>query len=57
MIILQSFLDLCLILAKEDVKPLQLSSKTKVGLAQGAFVMPKSQIDNNETCYALIGAS
>ncbi|RZG77012.1 type VI secretion system baseplate subunit TssG [Acinetobacter sp. WCHAc060025] len=49
--------DLRLILAKEEVQPLQLSSKTQVGLAQGAFVMPKLQSDNDETCYSLIGVS
>ncbi|WP_089606296.1 type VI secretion system baseplate subunit TssG [Acinetobacter piscicola] len=50
-------IDLRLILAKEDVQPLQLSSTSHIGLAQGAFVMPKKQIDNHETCYALIGVS
>jgi type VI secretion system protein ImpH len=49
--------DLRLVLAKEEVQPLQLSSTAQVGLAQGAFVMPKMQSDNDETCYALIGAS
>lgn len=50
-------IDLRLVLAKEDVQPLQLSSTSRIGLAQGAFVMPKMQIDNRETCYALIGVS
>ncbi|MEG0482078.1 MAG: type VI secretion system baseplate subunit TssG [Acinetobacter sp.] len=50
-------IDLRLILAKEDVQPLQLNSKSCIGLAQGAFVMPKTQLDNHETCYALIGVS
>lgn len=50
-------IDLRLVLAKEDVQPLQLSSTSRIGLAQGAFVMPKMQMDNHETCYALIGAS
>ena len=49
--------DLRLVLAKEEVQPLQLSSTTQIGLAQGAFVMPKTQSDNDETCYALIGVS
>jgi len=51
------FVDLRLVLAKEEVQPLQLSSTTQIGLAQGAFVMPKTQSDNDETCYALIGVS
>lgn len=46
--------DLRLILAKEDVHPMQLSSKHQVGLAQAAFLMPKQVKDNKETCYALI---
>ena len=50
-------IDLRLVLAKQDVQPLQLSSTSCIGLAQGAFVMPKMQMDNQETCYALIGMS
>ena len=46
--------DLRLILAKEEVKPMRLSSKDFVGLAQGAFLMPQHVLDNKETCYALI---
>lgn len=49
--------DLRLILAKEDVQPVQLSSSGNIGLAEGAFIMPKAKNDNNETCYALIGVS
>ncbi|RKG36880.1 type VI secretion system baseplate subunit TssG [Acinetobacter rongchengensis] len=50
-------IDLRLILAKEDIQALQLSSTNRIGLARGAFVMPKLQMDNDETCYALIGVS
>ncbi|TCM66575.1 type VI secretion system protein ImpH [Acinetobacter calcoaceticus] len=46
--------DLRLILAKEEVKPVRLSANDQVGLAQGAFLMPKQIIDNHETCYGLI---
>lgn len=46
--------DLRLILVKEDVHPIQLSSTYQVGLAQAAFLMPKQVKDNKETCYALI---
>lgn len=47
--------DLRLVLAKEDIQAIQLSSTTSIGLAQGAFLLPRAALDNNETCYALIG--
>ena len=49
--------DLRLILAKEDVKPLSLSSNTYIGLSRGAFLMPESKEDSYETHYALLGAA
>lgn len=49
--------DLRLILAKEEVKPLCLSSITAMGLGQAAFLMPQAVENNHETCYALLGAA
>nr|WP_174506479.1 type VI secretion system baseplate subunit TssG [Acinetobacter sp. Marseille-Q1620] len=49
--------DLRIILAKEDVQPLSLSSASEIGLGQGAFLMPNQPNDNKETCYALLGAA
>lgn len=49
--------DLRLILAKEDVRPAQLSSHFKSGLGQGSFLMPQQVNDNHETCYALMGVA
>ncbi len=46
--------DLRLVLAKQQVKPICLSSQSMAGLAQGAFLMPKNQHDNKETRYALM---
>ncbi|CAB1221474.1 type VI secretion system baseplate subunit TssG [Acinetobacter bouvetii] len=47
--------DLRLILKKEDIQPLCLDAKTKMGLAQGAFLMSKHAGQHSETCYALRG--
>ena len=47
--------DLRLVLAKDEIQAIQLSSTMSIGLAQGAFLLPQAQSDNNETCYALIG--
>lgn len=47
--------DLRLILKKEDIQPLCLNSSSQLGLAQGAFLMPKHAENNSETCYALLG--
>ncbi len=49
--------DLRLIIAKEEVKPLCLNSESSFGLAQGAFLMPHAAQDNDETCYALLGVA
>lgn len=49
--------DLRLIIAKEEVKPLCLNSESSFGLAQGAFLMPHTAQDNDETCYALLGVA
>ena len=49
--------DLRLILAKEEVKPLCLSSVAAMGLGQAAFLMPQAAENNHETCYALLGAA
>ncbi len=46
--------DLRLVLAKSEIRPIQLSSHQQIGLAQGAFVMPSTLKDNSETCYGLI---
>ena len=47
--------DLRLILKKEELQPLCLNSNLQLGLAQGAFLMPKPAEHNSETCYALLG--
>ncbi|OTG91403.1 type VI secretion system baseplate subunit TssG [Acinetobacter sp. ANC 3813] len=47
--------DVRLILKKEDIQPMYLNTGMSVGLSQGALLSPKLSIDNNETCYALIG--
>lgn len=48
--------DLRLILKKEELQPLCLNSSSQLGLAQGAFLMPKPAAEHNsETCYALLG--
>lgn len=48
-------IDLRLILAKDAVKPLQVSSSLYIGLGQGSFLMPKHAQENDETCYVLVG--
>ncbi|MEZ2903496.1 type VI secretion system baseplate subunit TssG [Acinetobacter terrestris] len=47
--------DLRLMLKKEELQPLCLNSSSKLGLAQGAFLMPQLAEHNSETCYALLG--
>lgn len=47
--------DIRLILNETDVKPYYLSSRSEIGLAQGAFLLPKQKVSNDETCYSLIG--
>ena len=47
--------DLRLIFKKEELQPLCLNSNLQLGLAQGAFLMPKPAEHNSETCYALLG--
>lgn len=47
-------IDIRLILDKQYLQPLQLSSHHKVGLAQAALLMPQQEQNNNSTCYALI---
>ncbi|MFH7766975.1 type VI secretion system baseplate subunit TssG [Acinetobacter sp. BSP-28] len=47
--------DLRLILKKEEIQPLCLDSQSEIGLARGAFLMPKHAEHNSETCYALLG--
>ncbi|WP_180012030.1 MULTISPECIES: type VI secretion system baseplate subunit TssG [unclassified Acinetobacter] len=49
--------DVRLILQKEEIKPVCLNSLSGIGLAQGAFLQPNKQVDNTETCYALMGNS
>ncbi|MBJ7436676.1 MAG: type VI secretion system baseplate subunit TssG, partial [Acinetobacter sp.] len=47
--------DLRIILRKDDIQPIQLSSTITIGLSQGAFLMPMPTEDNHETCYTLMG--
>ena len=46
--------DLRLILKAEAIQPLCLNAQSHLGLAQGAFLMPKAPEHNSETCYALL---
>ncbi|ALH95838.1 type VI secretion system baseplate subunit TssG [Acinetobacter equi] len=48
-------IDVCLILDKSEINACQLSSNAKVGLAQGAFLLPKKKKHNEETRYTLMG--
>jgi type VI secretion system protein ImpH len=48
-------IDVCLILDKTEIEAYQLSSITNIGLAQGAFLLPKNKVHNEETRYTLIG--
>lgn len=47
--------DLRLVLAKEAIQALCLSSQSTIGLAEGAFLMPNPIQHNTETCYTLLG--
>ncbi|MDV2467773.1 type VI secretion system baseplate subunit TssG [Acinetobacter chinensis] len=47
--------DLRLILDRNAVCTLNLSSENKAGLAQGIFLMPLKKMENSETCYCLAG--
>ena len=47
--------DLRIILRKDDIQPIQLSSTMTIGLSQGAFLMPMQTEHNHETCYTLMG--
>ncbi|NHB59144.1 type VI secretion system baseplate subunit TssG [Acinetobacter shaoyimingii] len=49
--------DLRLILDKQEVKPICLTSKQSMGLSQGAFLQPDAPDHNRETRYALIGVA
>ncbi|EPG38560.1 type VI secretion system baseplate subunit TssG [Acinetobacter colistiniresistens] len=52
------FIDVRLILDKEEVRPICLDSAQEIGLGQGAFLMPSAQLQHNtETRYALLGAA
>ncbi|ATO20564.1 type VI secretion system baseplate subunit TssG [Acinetobacter sp. LoGeW2-3] len=46
--------DLRLILSREEIRPIRLGDGT-TGLGQGAFLMPQAYVDNQETCYSLMG--
>lgn len=48
-------IDVCLILHKDEISPCSLSSKSTIGLAQGAFLLPQNKAHNDETRYTLIG--
>ena len=47
--------DLRIILRKDDIQPIQLSSTMTIGLSQGVFLMPMPTEHNHETCYTLMG--
>lgn len=52
------FIDIRLILDKDEVNPICLDSTYEIGLGQGAFLMPSVQLQHNtETRYALLGAA
>lgn len=52
------FIDVRLILDKDNVIPLCLDSSHELGLGQGTFLMPSEQLHHNkETRYALLGAA
>lgn len=48
-------IDIWLILDKDEISPCSLSSKSMIGLAQGAFLLPQNKAHNDETRYTLIG--
>ena len=48
-------IDVCLILDKSEIEACHLSSISTTGLAQGAFLLPKNKVHNDETRYTLIG--
>lgn len=49
--------DVRLILDKQEMQPICLSSQHQMGLSQGAFLMPAEPEDSHETCYALLGVA
>ncbi|ENX38693.1 type VI secretion system baseplate subunit TssG [Acinetobacter courvalinii] len=52
------FIDVRLILDKNEIRPISLDSSHAMGLGQGAFLMPSEQLQHNsETRYALLGAA
>lgn len=52
------FIDVRLILDKSEIGPMGLNSTHNIGLGQGAFLMPSTQLQHNiETRYALLGAA
>jgi type VI secretion system protein ImpH len=52
------FIDVRLILDKNEVAPIRLDSGHEIGLGQGAFLMPSAELQHNrETRYALLGAA
>ncbi|KHF75739.1 Uncharacterized protein ImpH/VasB [Acinetobacter sp. neg1] len=52
------FIDVRLILDKNEISPICLDSSHEMGLGQGAFLMPSVQLQHNsETRYALLGAA
>ncbi|OTG86381.1 type VI secretion protein [Acinetobacter sp. ANC 4558] len=48
-------IDISLVLDKSEIEACQLGSNATMGLAQGAFLLPKYKVDNDETRYTLIG--
>ena len=49
--------DVRLILAKEEIQPITLNSGHSMGLSQGAFLAQNQPMDNDETCYSLLGVA
>ncbi|MHA3048801.1 type VI secretion system baseplate subunit TssG [Acinetobacter sp. ANC 4639] len=50
--------DVRLILDAAEVQPLQLVMHNTMGLGRGTFLLTsRAQVDNDETCYALVGAA
>ena len=48
-------IDIRLILKKEEITPMSLCENKKYGLSQGVFLQPNLTVNNDETCYTLMG--
>ncbi|WP_180000313.1 type VI secretion system baseplate subunit TssG [Acinetobacter sp. YH12239] len=49
--------DVRLILSKQEIQPITLNSEHSMGLSQGAFLAHNQPLDNDETCYPLLGVA